>query len=167
MICSAKLLHRYGCIRIRKRGMSVPNKVPNGSWQRNLVAHALLKRSRQAWNVEGSPGPGLRLTIMWVSASILAAGIGFNIRLPGLDNWVGLNYAWVKFDAGSQLEVGGAASGEFMVFFDGTENASRLIVRGRFDVSKFKQDTWGTPYLPTIKFEESGTTPCGLSPEDA
>lgn len=49
----------------------------------------LLKRSRQAWNVEGSPGPGLRLTIMWVSASILAAGIGFNIRLPGLDNWVG------------------------------------------------------------------------------
>ncbi|MGC6492127.1 MAG: hypothetical protein ACON5B_04735 [Myxococcota bacterium] len=87
--------------------------------------------------------------------------------ISGLDNWVGLNYAWVKFDAGSQLEVGGAASGEFMVFFDGTENASRLIVRGRFDVSKFKQDTWGTPYLPTIKFEESGTTPCGLSPEDA
>lgn len=49
----------------------------------------LLKRSRQAWNVEGSPGPGLRLTIMWVSASILAAGIGFNIRLPGLDNGIG------------------------------------------------------------------------------
>ncbi|NRB74495.1 MAG: CPBP family intramembrane metalloprotease [Verrucomicrobiales bacterium] len=49
----------------------------------------LLKRSRQAWNAEGSPGPGLWLTIMWVSTSILTAGIGFNIRLPGLDNGVG------------------------------------------------------------------------------
>ena len=49
----------------------------------------LLKRSRQALDAEGSPGPGIRLTIMWISTSILAAGIGFNIRLPGLDNWVG------------------------------------------------------------------------------
>lgn len=52
-----------------------------------LLLLFLLWRTRLAWADRG--GPGLRLTLCWISASILAAGIGFNIRLPGLDNGVG------------------------------------------------------------------------------
>jgi membrane protease YdiL (CAAX protease family)/tetratricopeptide (TPR) repeat protein len=52
-----------------------------------LILGFLLWRTRRSWR-EGQ-GPGLRLSLFWISASILAAGIGFNIRLPGLDNGVG------------------------------------------------------------------------------
>jgi membrane protease YdiL (CAAX protease family) len=52
-----------------------------------LLLLFLLWRTRRAWAQH--EGPGLRLTLFWISASILAAGIGFNIRLPGLDNGVG------------------------------------------------------------------------------
>jgi membrane protease YdiL (CAAX protease family) len=52
-----------------------------------LLLLFLLWRTRRAW--AGGGGPGLRLSLFWISASILAAGIGFNIRLPGLDNGVG------------------------------------------------------------------------------
>lgn len=52
-----------------------------------LLLLFLLWRTRRAW--AHHEGPGLRLTLFWISASILAAGIGFNIRLPGLDNGVG------------------------------------------------------------------------------
>jgi membrane protease YdiL (CAAX protease family) len=54
-----------------------------------LVLGFLLWRTRKAWASEDGGGPGLRLSIMWLSAAVLAAGIGFNIRLPGLDNGVG------------------------------------------------------------------------------
>lgn len=51
----------------------------------------LLWRTKRKWDTDEKPG--LRLSIIWISASILAAGIGFNIRLPGLDNgfghWIG------------------------------------------------------------------------------
>jgi membrane protease YdiL (CAAX protease family) len=52
-----------------------------------LLLLFLLWRTRLARARDG--GPGLRLTLFWISASILAAGIGFNIRLPGLDNGLG------------------------------------------------------------------------------
>ena len=52
-----------------------------------VILGFLLGRTRRAWRI--GQGPGLRLSLFWISASILAAGIGFNIRLPGLDNGVG------------------------------------------------------------------------------
>ncbi len=52
-----------------------------------LVLGFLLWRSRLSWS-KGEE-PGLQLSICWISVAILAAGIGFNIRLPGLDNGVG------------------------------------------------------------------------------
>ena len=51
----------------------------------------LLWRTRKKWELDDVPG--LRLSIVWISAAVLAAGIGFNIRLSGLDNgfghWIG------------------------------------------------------------------------------
>lgn len=56
-----------------------------------LLLVFLLRRTRLSWR--NREGPGLRLSLFWISASVLAAGIGFNIRLPGLDNgaghWIG------------------------------------------------------------------------------
>jgi membrane protease YdiL (CAAX protease family)/tetratricopeptide (TPR) repeat protein len=54
-----------------------------------LVLAFLLWRSRRSWKNGNGEGPGLRLSMFWISASILAAGIGFAIRLPGLNNGVG------------------------------------------------------------------------------
>jgi hypothetical protein len=83
----------------------------------------------------------------------------------GLDGWVELHYSWVRFDPGSELETGGAASGEFNIVFDGIDSPSRFFVRGSFKVDRFKRDRWTTDYLPAVKFEENGTTFCGTTVE--
>ncbi len=54
-----------------------------------LILGFLLWRSSLSWQNEEKKGPGIRLSLLWISAATLAAGIGFNIRLPGLDNHVG------------------------------------------------------------------------------
>lgn len=53
-----------------------------------VILGVLFWRTRRSWEGEGR-GPKVRLSLMWVSAAVLAAGIGFSIRLPGLDNGVG------------------------------------------------------------------------------
>lgn len=57
-----------------------------------VILGVLYWRTRRSWEGEGR-GPNLRLSILWVSAAVLAAGIGFSIRLPGLNNgfghWIG------------------------------------------------------------------------------
>src|SRR5690606_25774862 len=78
----------------------------------------------------------------------------------GLDGWMELNYSWVEFDPGSELEVGGAATGTFNIFFDATDSQSRFHVRGRFTVDKFKADTWTTDFLPEELLEENDTVLC-------
>jgi hypothetical protein len=90
----------------------------------------------------------------------------FDGQPGGLDGWSELNYNWVRFDAGSSFEKGGEASGEFSLVMDATESASRLFLRGRFEVKRWKKDVWTTAYLPPIKFEEYGTSLCGTAPED-
>jgi hypothetical protein len=83
----------------------------------------------------------------------------------GLDGWIELHSNWVRFDEGAVLEKGGAATGEFHLVFEGTESTSRFFIRGKFAVDSFKKDTWTTKYLPAIKFEQNGTTECGMPPE--
>lgn len=53
-----------------------------------VILGVLYWRTRLSWKRAGR-GPNLRLSITWVSAAVLAAGIGFSIRLPGLDNGIG------------------------------------------------------------------------------
>jgi hypothetical protein len=84
----------------------------------------------------------------------------------GIDDWSELNFNWIRFDEGSELEVGGSASGTFQLVYDAIDSASRLFIRGSFEVKKFKKDTWTTKNLPPIKFEENGTTECGTLPEN-
>ncbi|MDF1824770.1 MAG: CPBP family glutamic-type intramembrane protease [Verrucomicrobiales bacterium] len=56
-----------------------------------IVLSILFWRTRLTWSKEEKPG--LRLSIAWLSIAVLAAGIGFNITLPGLNNgfghWIG------------------------------------------------------------------------------
>lgn len=81
---------------------------------------------------------------------------------PGLDAWMELNYNWVRFDqAGSDLKVGGTASGDFALVFDGIDSQSRLFVNGKFSVEKIKKDPWGLQDLQNDKYLEYGTTLCG------
>lgn len=58
-----------------------------------LALGFLLWRTRRTWKKEPRMGPGLRLSLFWIAVSILGAGIGFSIRLPGLDDevvrWIG------------------------------------------------------------------------------
>ena len=58
-----------------------------------------------------------------------------------------------------------AATGEFNLVFEATESSSTFLVRGRFEVPKFKKDTWTTKYLPPVKFEQNGTDECGTTPQ--
>lgn len=53
-----------------------------------LILALLFWRTRLAWK-RGST-PGLRLSVAWLSVAILAAGLGFNIDLPGLSGGPGL-----------------------------------------------------------------------------
>jgi hypothetical protein len=80
----------------------------------------------------------------------------------GLDGWAEFHYSWIRFDEGSELRTGGSASGEFLLVFDAFDSPSRFFIRGNFEVKRFKRDTWTTKYLPPIKFEEAGTTECGV-----
>ncbi len=80
----------------------------------------------------------------------------------GLDGWGEMHYAWVRFDEGSVLEVGGSATGEFFLTFDANDNPTRLFVRGRFEVPRFKRDKFTAEYLPDLKFDEAGTELCGV-----
>jgi hypothetical protein len=100
-------------------------------------------------------GPRLH-TNLWRAPDGLPAGV---------DGWMELNYNWVHFDEGSVLEPGGSATGEFMLTFDASDSATRMFVRGEFEVKRFRKDSWTTAYLPAIKFEQNGTTECGDAPE--
>ncbi len=76
-------------LEISKESIGLTGKT---AWLVPLVLLAILGvlywRTRRSWEKEGR-GPNLRLSILWVSAAVLAAGIGFSIRLPGLNNGVG------------------------------------------------------------------------------
>jgi hypothetical protein len=79
----------------------------------------------------------------------------------GLDGWVGLHYNWVRIDAGSNLEVGGSASGEYHLVLDGTDTGSRVLIRGTFNVDKIKKDRYVTADVNADKYEENQTEVCG------
>ena len=68
--------------------------------------------------------------------------------------------ARVETDAGSDLSVGGSASGKFFLVFDAIDSYSRFFVSGEFNVDRIKKDRWTTDDLNAIKIEENGTVLC-------
>jgi membrane protease YdiL (CAAX protease family) len=94
----------------------------------------LLRRTRRAWR-DGT-GPGLRLSLFWISASILAAGIGFNIRLPGLDNGVGHWIGAILVTAATLVAMTMGGWGRYFgkgAFFTGVTNflkGAGLVIAG-------------------------------------
>lgn len=53
-----------------------------------IILLVLLSGTRRSWRK--GEGPGIKLSLVWISVTVLAAGIGFNVALPGLDNALGL-----------------------------------------------------------------------------
>ena len=53
-----------------------------------IILLVLLSGTRRSWRK--GEGPGIKLSVVWISVTVLAAGIGFNVALPGLDNALGL-----------------------------------------------------------------------------
>lgn len=87
-------------------------------------------------------------------------------RASGLDGWVELHYSWVKIDPGSNLEVGGNASGEFFIAYDAFESQTRVFVQGEFNTDRIKRDRWVTDNVVQAKLEENDTTLCGQGPDE-
>jgi len=86
---------------------------------------------------------------------------------PGLDSWVELDYAWVRFDSDADMTVGGHVSGDFTIVFDGTDSQTRVFVTGSFDVPRIKKDRWVTKDVVAAKLKENNTTLCGVGPDQA
>lgn len=53
-----------------------------------IILLVLLWRTERAW--KAGEVPGIKLSLVWMSVTVLAAGVGFNVALPGLDNALGL-----------------------------------------------------------------------------
>lgn len=79
----------------------------------------------------------------------------------GLDGWAGVHYNWVRIDAGSTLEVGGSASGEYHLVLDAADTGSRVFLRGTFQIDKIKKDIYSTRDVNAEKNEENQTVLCG------
>ncbi|MFT6376117.1 MAG: hypothetical protein ACJARS_002773, partial [bacterium] len=75
--------------------------------------------------------------------------------------WVELHYSYVRFDEGSAFEKGETVSGEFQLLFDASESQTRVMVSGRFNVDKLRQDRWVTDDVQAAKVDENGTSLCG------
>lgn len=79
----------------------------------------------------------------------------------GLDAWVDVHTSWVRIKDGATLEVGGAAEGDFQIYFYGAESGSHTLVRGTFKIDEIKGDKWAYEDLDAVKREENGTEYCG------
>lgn len=89
-------------------------------------------------------------------------------RASGFDGWSELHYNYVVFSKDSDLSVGGAAEGAFSLTFDATESATRVFVKGTFEIEKIKKDHWVTKELEQEKLLENGVSLCdAASPHDA
>lgn len=82
-------------------------------------------------------------------------------RDSGLDGWAEVASSWVRITDGSNLEVGGTATGDFQVLLQGFESSSYMVVEGSFVIDKIRKDTWAYPDLEDIKRDESGVSYCG------
>lgn len=79
---------------------------------------------------------------------------------PGFDGWGELNYNYIAFDKGSNLEVGGSASGAFGLVLEATDSSTKVFVQGRFDVPKIRSDRWTARDLERETIVKNGTQLC-------
>lgn len=78
----------------------------------------------------------------------------------GLDGWGEMHYNWVRIDEGSNLEVGGSASGSFHLLMEALDSQSRVMVQGDFTVENIKAEKWGAYDVQEERLEELGTELC-------
>ncbi|MCP4806822.1 MAG: hypothetical protein GY913_02305 [Proteobacteria bacterium] len=78
----------------------------------------------------------------------------------GLDNWAEVHHNFVRINDGSNLEVGGKATGDFQLFMSGYEAGSYMIVRGTFEVPEIQEEKWGYDSLEDDLREQNNTPVC-------
>lgn len=76
----------------------------------------------------------------------------------GLDAWVELHYNYVVISG--PIEKGGSVTGAFSLLLDGDDSNSRILLQGRFEAPKIKEDRWTTVDIRAKKHEENGTFRC-------
>lgn len=87
----------------------------------------------------------------------------------GLENWVGVSPAWVRFDQDPAtlraLEPGvldSPLTGSFAVYIEPLDSASKFFVTGKFSIDRIRKDVWGYQRtLDEIKRDENNTPKCG------
>ncbi len=88
----------------------------------------------------------------------------------GLDNWVGVNPGWVRFQMDpkdfASIEPGALSSplkGDFQIYLiSAGSTGSVWFFEGSFEINTIQRDTWGySPELHEIKSEENNTETCG------
>lgn len=88
----------------------------------------------------------------------------------GLDNWVGVNASWVRFDADIDTLKGlqpGAQDkplkGDFQLYLTSAATSGSVwFFHGTFEIDTIERDTWGySPELDELKRDENDTTECG------
>jgi hypothetical protein len=81
-------------------------------------------------------------------------------REAGLDGWGELHYNYIVFSGDSELEAGGSARGAFGLLLDASDSATRVFVKGEFEIPKIRKDRWTTDDLLESKLEENEVTLC-------
>ncbi len=88
----------------------------------------------------------------------------------GLDNWVGVNPGWVRFqmepEAFRAIEPGTLDSplkGDFQIYLISAESTGSVwFFQGSFEITTIERDTWGySPELDDQKRAENDTKTCG------
>ena len=80
--------------------------------------------------------------------------------ISGIDGWMEVHSSWVRLKTGQTVAPGEKVSGDFQIFFEGSEAGSRLLVRGEFEITELEMDRWGYDILEDVKREENGTPYC-------
>lgn len=96
--------------------------------------------------------------------------IGQGENPSGLDNWVGVNPGWVRFQMAPEdfraIEPGTLDSplkGDFQIYLISAESSGSVwFFEGSFEITTIERDTWGySPELDVQKREENDTKTCG------
>ena len=84
-----------------------------------------------------------------------------NTSAAGLDGWGEVHSSWVRISKDSEVVEGGTVNGDFQILFTAVESNSQILVKGAFEITDLREDSWSYPILEDSKRAENNTTFCG------